>query len=79
MRFANTCEGARAAFLEVVGRAVPDGASIERDPAMAGVWAIRGAFPDYPDRPDAIVYVEGYADPFGRIRKESDVEGGRLK
>lgn len=43
------------------------------DPAVAGVWALLGVHAD-PECPDAVVYLRGYDDEWGRTRPENDAE-----
>lgn len=50
------------------------------DPAIEGVWLVRGAVVHYENAPiteevcDVIVYLAGYKDPFGQLRTHNDFE-----
>lgn len=77
MKFKDTQDGARACFQHVTGKPVPEGAQVIPDPFVRGVWAIRDAFPGEPE-PDAVVYLAGHKNPWGRVREDNDVEAGVL-
>lgn len=47
-------------------------ATCECDPQVCGVWKV--TTPKDRDSPFTIVYLAGYADPFGRIREFNDFE-----
>lgn len=71
-KYPDTEQGARDALHEM---AMYDGkrGTVIVDPYVTGVWAIKGAFDD-PTCPDAVVYLGGYPDVWGKVRRDNDFE-----
>lgn len=56
-----------------------DAAKGRPDPAVKGVWALYGVSDDEFEGPDAVVYLKGYPDPYGKDREYNDFELGSIK
>jgi hypothetical protein len=56
-----------------------DGATARPDPSVAGVWMVMLDREKNDGMDTAIVYLGGYADPFGREREGNDFEVGEAR
>lgn len=86
-KYPDTEEGAKQ-FLNDISTWDVSNAKAIPDPQVDGVWKLTGlvqktrgagrSFKGAPVRGEAIVYLAGYKDPFGRIRKENDFESKEI-